>query len=105
MTGNGKKVTYKMKFEIPVAFIQIINDAALSEIDVFWNEKMVCRMASIAGISSKPDPDPNGSGDLIWTLSLSKERVAGDPYPSLNEDVDDSGDLRLHALQLAMFNG
>lgn len=106
MTGSTKRVTYRLKFEIPPAFVDILNDIAMSQIDVYWNETMVCRAAEIVGIAAKQEKVQGQSAGLIWMLTMEKERTPDDAsYPSIQMEVNDSGDLRLHALQMSLPTG
>jgi hypothetical protein len=95
-----------LAFEIPFGFVDIINDAALSLIDVYWNETLICRGATVEGIAGKQEMIQGQPAGMVWILTLGKERTPADlSYPSVQKDVMDSGDLRLHALQLALPSG
>ena len=95
-TRKGTK-TYKIAFTYPPGFHAIIGDIVGTEADVYWNEVLIANSAFVSGASVKGVK--NEDSEYILTMEAQPQDTA---LANLAHEVNDTGDLRLHALQMAL---
>lgn len=95
-TRKGAKA-YKLSFSYPPGFLGIIGEVVGTEVDVYWNEVLVANSAYVTGSNVKGVKDEDN--EYLLTLEAQPQDTA---LANLGNEVNDTGDLRLHLLQLAL---
>lgn len=96
--ANRKGVkTYKIAFSYPPGFHAVLGDVVGTEVDIYWNEQVVAHSAYVTGATVKGVKDEDN--EYIISFDATPQDTA---LANLGNQVNESGDLRLHALQLAI---
>jgi hypothetical protein len=106
VTDSAKGPVYKLAFEIPIAFIDILKELIGNQsVDMYWNGDQIGQSVSIGGVTGKEDKKNGGStwsvpfnmdpGDIAFGELVRETR-------SLASAVGTVGDLRLDPLQLPL---
>ena len=99
-SANPKGVkTYKVAFSFPRAFTDHIDDLIGIPVDIYWNEDLVLRSATIQSVSIKEVKDM----DPVHTANL-KCQDTDTSLANLSDVVNDSGDLRVAVAQGTLFS-
>jgi hypothetical protein len=101
-TANGSSTiagqkTYKLAFIYPRGFLTSLDEFLGMTVEVYWNDAMVSHAAHVNRMHQHPQPD----SDPVYIIDMDAD-PSDTALANLANEIQDSGELRLVANQLAL---
>lgn len=97
--ANARGVkSYKVAFTYPRGFLGVLDEILGMTADVYWNDVLVANSAHLIGMHQHPQPE----ADPLYVVELDLD-ASDTSLANLADEVNQSGTVRFHVTQMALF--